>query len=107
MYILLIFVILALDLFVDLKHLNMKNLLVLDKSRDGNIILSLFLEKRLVVEKKIPFLYFDKKEDIIYLFSMIKIDWKVDLIFQSKSILEKRFLITNEKYLISLIKKSG
>jgi hypothetical protein len=83
----------------------MKNLLILEKSRDGNIILSLFLERKLILERKFPFLYFDRQEHIINLFSIIKNDWKVNLIFESRSILEKRFLITSEKYLISLIKK--
>ncbi len=81
----------------------MENFLVLNKSIEGKIILSLFIKKELKLERKFPFLYFDNREDIEYLFSIIKTDWKIEFKFKSKSKSDKIFIIENIEYLLSKI----
>ena len=78
----------------------MENFLVLNKSIEGKIILSLFIKKALKLERKFSFLYFDNREDIKYLFSFIKTDWRIEFKFKSKSKSEKVFIIENFEYLL-------
>ncbi len=85
----------------------MENLLILNKSREGGILISVFQNKQLILERKIDFLFFDNKNDREKLFSIIKADWKIDLSFKSGSSFrnEKIFIIKNEDFLFSSIEK--